>query len=107
MVASWYGKKFHGGLTASGEIYNMHKMTAAHKTLPLGTILEVKNPANGRKVTVTVNNRGPYIKGRDLDLSYGAAKKLDMVVTGVAPVKVREIGWDSRYAKYQRYARIQ
>lgn len=100
MVASYYGGRWDGRKTASGEIFDEESMTAAHKTLPLGTILEVTNPQNGKTIKVTVNNRGPYIRGRDLDLSYGAAKRLDFVRSGVTPLKVRQVGHDSRYDRY-------
>ena len=86
--ASWYGIPFHGRRTANGEIYNMFEMTAAHKTLPFGTRLLIVNPANQRSLVVRVNDRGPYVAGRILDLSYGAAKELGMVGTGVAKVWV-------------------
>ncbi len=83
--ASWYGPKFHGRKTASGTRFDMHDYVAAHRTLPLGTILVVKNLKNGRKVRVKVLDRGPYVRGRHLDLSYGAAKKLGMIGSGVIP----------------------
>ncbi|WP_029519824.1 septal ring lytic transglycosylase RlpA family protein [Persephonella sp. IF05-L8] len=85
-IASYYGKKFHGRKTASGERYNMYKYTAAHKYLPFGTILLVKNLKNGRTVKVRINDRGPFVKGRVLDLSYAAAKKLGMLRAGIVPV---------------------
>ncbi|MGH7256115.1 MAG: septal ring lytic transglycosylase RlpA family protein [Nitrospirales bacterium] len=91
-LASWYGEPFHGWQTASGEIYDMEAMTSAHRTLPLGTRIRVTNLDNGRFVLVRVNDRGPYAKGRILDLSYGAAKKLEMVGTGVAAVHVEVVG---------------
>lgn len=87
--ASWYGRDFHGRPTASGEIYDMHKLTAAHKTVRLGTYATVKNLKNGKKVTVKINDRGPFVKGRIIDLSYGAARKIDMDVAGTARVEVR------------------
>lgn len=90
--ASWYGKYFHGRKTASGERYNMYDMTAAHKTLPLGTWVEVKHLRNGRAVTVRVNDRGPFVRGRVIDLSYAAASKLNMANAGVAPVLVTALG---------------
>jgi len=90
-IASWYGEKFHGRRTANGEIYNMFGLTAAHRTLPFGTRLEVVNLANGRSVTVRVNDRGPFIRGRFLDLSYGAAKRLGMVQSGISRVSIRSI----------------
>ena len=86
--ASWYGSKFHGRQTATQEIYNLYKMTAASTELPLPTYVEVTNLRNGKKVVVRVNDRGPFYGGRILDLSYAAAKKLDFVKEGVAPVKV-------------------
>jgi rare lipoprotein A len=89
-LASWYGKKFHGRPTASGEVYNMYAMTAAHPTLPIPSYARVRNPANGREVIVRVNDRGPFHKGRIIDLSYTAALKLDLL-RGVAPVEVRRI----------------
>ena len=89
--ASWYGKKFHGRTTASGEIYNMHKLTAAHRTLPFGTIVEVTHLENGRKVVVRINDRGPSIRKRIIDLSYAAAKKIDMIVQGIARVRIEVI----------------
>ncbi|WP_297456877.1 septal ring lytic transglycosylase RlpA family protein [Persephonella sp.] len=88
-LASYYGKKFHGRRTASGEIYNMYKYTAAHRYLPFGTILLVKNLKNGRTVKVRINDRGPFVRGRVIDLSYAAAKKLRMLRAGVVPVIVR------------------
>jgi rare lipoprotein A len=89
-LASWYGRKFHGRATASGELYNMYAMTAAHKTLPLPSYARVTNPANGRSVVVRVNDRGPFVKGRIIDLSYTAALKLD-ALGGVVPVRVERI----------------
>ncbi len=83
--ASWYGPKFHGRKTASGTRFNMHEYIAAHRTLPLGTVLLVKNLKNGRTVKVKVLDRGPFVRGRNLDLSYGAAKKLGMFGDGVIP----------------------
>jgi len=90
-LASWYGKPFHGRATASGERYDMYQVTAAHRTLPFGTHLEVENLENGRKTVVRVNDRGPFVKGRIIDLSYGAAKELGMVNSGVVRVRLREI----------------
>ena len=89
-LASWYGKKFHGHRTASGEAYNMYAMTAAHKTLPIPSYARVRNPANGKEVIVRVNDRGPFSPGRVIDLSYTAALKLG-VLNGVAPVEVTRI----------------
>lgn len=82
--ASWYGGKFNGRRTASGEIFDQNKLTAASRTLPLGTKLYVQNPANGKSCTVTVNDRGPFVAGRDIDLSKAAAQRIG--VTGVSPI---------------------
>ncbi len=87
-IASWYGKKFHGRKTSNGETYDMYAMTAAHKTLPLGTYVHVKNLDNGTEVTVRINDRGPFIQGRIIDLSYTAAKKIDIATSGIAPVVI-------------------
>jgi rare lipoprotein A len=87
-IASWYGKKFHGRRTSSGETYDMYAMTAAHKELPLPTYVRVTNLDNGRSITVRVNDRGPFHEGRVIDLSYTAAAKLDIVRAGTAPVEV-------------------
>ena len=87
--ASYYADKFHGRKTANGEIFDMYKLTAAHKSLPFDTILEVTNQNNGKSVVVRVNDRGPYKKGRILDLSYAAAKSIDMISTGVARVQIK------------------
>jgi len=89
--ASWYGTKFHGRRTSSGEPYDMFAMTAAHKTLPLPTYVEVKNLENGRKIVVKVNDRGPFHAGRIIDLSYVAAIKLGIDVKGTGKVEVRAI----------------
>jgi rare lipoprotein A len=90
-IASWYGAKFHGRRTSSGEPYDMHLATAAHKSLPLPTYVEVTNLDNGRKMIVKVNDRGPFHEGRIIDLSYGAAIKLGVDKTGTAQVEVRAI----------------
>lgn len=90
-IASWYGPNFHGKKTANGEIYDMDGITAAHRELPLGTILDVKNLENGREVRVRVNDRGPYIRGRILDLSRGAARELDMLNQGLAKIELRVV----------------
>ena len=89
-LASWYGRKFHGKPTASGEPYDMFAMTAAHKTMPIPSYARVLNPANGREVVVRINDRGPFADGRVIDLSYTAALKLGLL-NGVAPVQVRRI----------------
>lgn len=90
-IASWYGRDFHGLATSSGETYNMNAMTAAHTTLPLPTWVEVTNLVNGKRVVVKVNDRGPFIDNRLIDLSYAAATQLDMVGTGTTRVEVRAI----------------
>lgn len=87
-IASWYGKKYHGRKTANGETFKMNKLTAAHRTLPLGLTAKVTNLDNGRSVRVRINDRGPFVEGRILDLSYGAAKKLGMVEAGLARVRI-------------------
>ncbi len=90
-VASWYGKKFHGRRASSGETYNMYAMTAAHKTLPIPVYAQVTNLENGRKVIVKINDRGPFVKNRLIDLSYAAATKLGVIEKGTAPVEVTTI----------------
>lgn len=90
--ASWYGHPHHGRRTASGEIYDMHALTAAHPTLPMGARVLVTNLRNGRTVEVRVNDRGPVVPGRLIDLSYAAARALDAVADGVFPVRLRVIG---------------
>ena len=92
-MASWYGTKFHGRKTASGEIYDMEKFTAAHRTLPLGTYVKVKRTdGKGESVVVKVNDRGPFVDNRVIDLSRAAARQLDMLHEGVAPVVVTALG---------------
>jgi rare lipoprotein A len=91
--ASWYGRKFHGQPTSSGEIYDMLAMTAAHKTMPIPSYARVTNPANGRVVVVRINDRGPFVAGRVIDLSYTAALKLG-VLAGVTPVQVQRLTFD-------------
>jgi len=91
MTASWYGPRFHGKLTANGEQYNQMALTAAHKSLPFGTVLQVTNLKNGKSVIVRINDRGPFIEGRDLDLSKGTALNLGMIDRGVIKVKVSEV----------------
>ncbi|MCP3955350.1 MAG: septal ring lytic transglycosylase RlpA family protein, partial [Desulfobacterales bacterium] len=90
--ASWYGKKFHGRKTANGERYDMYGLSAAHKTLPLGTWVRVNNRDNGRTLDVRINDRGPFVQGRIIDLSYGASKKLGVVGPGTANVTVTALG---------------
>ncbi len=87
-VASWYGRDFHGRPTASGEVYDMYGLSAAHKTIPLGSTVRVTHLVNGRSIVVPVNDRGPFVDGRIIDLSYGAARRLDMLQEGIAKVRV-------------------
>ena len=91
-IASWYGEDFHGWMTANGEIYDMEAFTAAHRTLPLGTAILVTNVENGKQVRVRINDRGPYLYGRVLDLSLAGARALDMVDSGVAAVQIEVVG---------------
>lgn len=97
-LASWYGSDFHGRRTASGERYNMHAMTAAHRTLPLGTPLVVINRENGRRVRVRVNDRGPFVAGRIVDLSLAAARALKSTEAGVVPVTIEAALPESAFA---------
>ncbi|OPL14485.1 MAG: hypothetical protein AVO38_02360 [delta proteobacterium ML8_D] len=90
--ASWYGDEFHGRPTASGELYNMYAITAAHRTLPMNTYVKVVNLENGREVAVRISDRGPFVKNRIIDLSYGAGKKLDMIGPGTAKVRLEALG---------------
>jgi len=90
-VASWYGKQFHGGDTSNGERYDMYALSAAHKTLPLPSYVQVTNLSNGKSVVVRVNDRGPFVSNRLIDLSYSAAAKLDMVREGTTLVDVRAL----------------
>lgn len=100
-IASWYGADFHGLATASGEVYDMEALTGAHRTLPLGTVVKVTNVVNGKQVLVRINDRGPYVKGRIVDLSRAAARELGMVEDGITPVQLEvlevagygETGW--------------
>ncbi len=97
-VASWYGRKFHGKRTSSGETYDMHRFTAAHKTLPLPTWVEVTNLRNRRSIVVRVNDRGPFVANRIIDLSYAAAEELDIVRDGTGLVEVRALSFGSKDA---------
>ena len=94
-VASWYGRDFHGKLTSNGETYNMNAMTAAHKTLPLGVYVKVTNLENGKSAVVRVNDRGPFVKKRVIDLSYAGAKALGYVDAGTARVKIEALGYQA------------
>ena len=88
-LASWYGVPYHGRRTSSGEVYDMHQLSAAHREIPLGSWVEVINLTNGRSLTVRINDRGPFVEGRIIDLSYAAASLLGVIGPGVAPVRVR------------------
>ena len=101
-TSSFYAEDFHGKLTANGEIYDMYGLTAAHKTLPLNTVARVTNLDNGKSLILRINDRGPYIEGRMLDCSYGAAKKLDFIKQGTAKVQVDIIEWgDGKYMHHR------
>jgi rare lipoprotein A len=104
-IASWYGEPYHGRRTASGEIYDMHELTAAHKTLAFGSVVKVSRRDTGADVKVRINDRGPFIEGRIIDLSFAAAKKIDLDVDGVAPVKIKVVGRET--APERRPARSQ
>ncbi|NLC69978.1 MAG: septal ring lytic transglycosylase RlpA family protein [Desulfuromonadaceae bacterium] len=92
-IASWYGRDFHGRKTSNGEIYDMHAMTAAHKTLPLGIFVKVRHLGNGREIVVRLNDRGPFVKGRVIDLSYSAARRLGIDDAGTGPVRIEALGY--------------
>lgn len=96
-TASWYGPNFHGNPTANGEIFDMNKVSAAHKDFPLGTWIRVTNKGNNRSIIVRINDRGPFIEGRILDLSKGAAELLDFVNAGLAEVKIEVLRWGSQF----------
>lgn len=91
-IASWYGSDFHGNFTSNGETYNMHGISAAHKLLPMHTMLLVTNLENGKEIVVRVNDRGPFVQGRIIDLSYGAAREISLIQSGTARVKVTALG---------------
>ena len=98
-IASWYGPKFHAKLTSNGETYNMYAMTAAHKTLPMNTMVRVENLENGKEVVVRINDRGPFVTGRIIDLSNKAAHKIDMVKKGTAKIKLTILGFNAKIAR--------
>jgi len=102
-IASWYGKDFHGKKTSNGEVYDMHAMTAAHKTLPLGVFVKVRNRDNGHEAVVRVNDRGPFVKNRIIDLSYTAAKKLGVDKKGTAPVRIEALGYRAPGSSGEEY----
>ena len=97
-VASWYGPGFHGNKTANGERYDMHQLTAAHRTLPLGSIAMVRSMSTGRQVTVRLNDRGPFARGRVLDLSLAGAQALGMTGAGTDQIELRVVGYQGRTA---------
>ncbi len=97
-IASWYGPKFHAKKTSNGETYNMYAMTAAHKTLPMNTMVKVDNLENGKSTIVRINDRGPFVGSRIIDLSNSAAHKIDMVKKGTAQVKITILGFHGRVA---------
>lgn len=99
MVASWYGPGFHGKRTSSGEVFDMNSLTCAHKTMPFGTKLMLKNVNGSEPVEVTVNDRGPFVSGRDLDLSKEAARRLGILQEGTGKVRYRVTGRDPRYIR--------
>ncbi len=95
-IASWYGPNFHGKKTSNGEWYDMYAMTAAHKTFPMNTIVKVTNLLNGKSTIVRINDRGPFVKNRIIDLSYAAAKKIGVVARGTAPVRLEILGFHGK-----------
>ena len=109
-IASWYGGKFHGRKTSNGETYDMYALSAAHKTLPMGVYVKVTHLENGRHIIVRINDRGPFVAGRIIDLSYTAARRLGIVDAGTAPVKLQALGYrqtDPGELAYQPPARIE
>lgn len=102
-ISSFYAEDFHGKLTANGEVYDMYGVTAAHKTLPLNTVARVTNISNNKSLILRINDRGPYIKGRILDCSYGAAKKLGFINDGTTKVKIEIIEFgDGEYMHHRK-----
>ena len=101
-MASWYGPGFRGKPTASGVPFRPGRRTAAHKTLPFGTVVKVTRSDTGQSVRVTINDRGPYAKGRVIDLSKKAARRVDLIAAGVAPVELRVVGCRRRYGDCKR-----
>jgi len=102
-IASWYGSDFHGKPTSSGEPFNMYALTCAHQVYPFGTRLRVTNISNNKSVICVVNDRGPFVKGRDIDLSYAAANEIDLIGIGVGEVKIESEGRDTSYVKVVKY----
>ncbi|MBZ0156160.1 MAG: septal ring lytic transglycosylase RlpA family protein [Alphaproteobacteria bacterium] len=106
-IASWYGPDFHGKPTASGEIFNMYALTCAHREYPFGTKLRVVSAQADKEVECIVNDRGPFIPGRDLDLSYAAARQIELIGPGTQSVSIEPVGRDLRYVKYIRYGVVE
>ena len=105
-LASWYGGQFHGRLTSNGERYNMYGRTAAHKTLPFNTYVRVTNLRNGRKTIVRINDRGPFVSGRIIDLTYTSAHELAMVEDGVVPVKIEALGYARKKLEAGKWVQV-
>ncbi len=104
VIASWYGPEFHGKPTSSGEPFDMHAYTCAHREYPFGTKLKVTHASNGRTVYCLVNDRGPFVDGRDIDLSYAAAKEIGLLNPGTGPVMIENVGRDTSYIRKVEYA---
>jgi len=104
VIASWYGPDFHGRPTASGEIFDMYARTCAHKGYPFGTKLKITNVSNKKEVNCLVNDRGPFVAGRDLDLSYAAAKEIGLIGQGIGKVRIEYMGRDISYIGGVKYA---
>lgn len=104
VIASWYGHDFHGRPTASGERFDMNKFTCAHREFPFGSIVRVINISNGRSVKCIVNDRGPFVSGRDIDLSFAAAREIGLTGPGTLPVRIEYLGRDTRYVREVRYS---
>jgi rare lipoprotein A len=102
-VASWYGSEFHGRPTSSGEIFDMYSFTCAHKEFPFGTKLKITNVSNNKSVNCIVNDRGPFISGRDIDLSYAAADEVGIIGKGTSRVRIEHMGRDTTYVKEVMY----
>lgn len=98
--ASWYGPGFHGNRTANGEVYDMHQLTAAHRTLPLGSVAEVRSLTTGRQVTVRINDRGPFARGRILDLSFAGAQAMGMIGRGTDDIELRVIRYQGKAGEF-------
>ncbi len=103
VIASWYGPEFHGKPTSSGEVYDMHAFTCAHREYPFGAVLKVTHASNGNTVFCTVNDRGPFVDGRDIDLSYAAAKEIGMLHHGISAVRVEYVGRDASLVRMANF----